>query len=114
MSPKQRVRNNLPPEAATIISQLGERIRIARKRRAITMENMASRMFVTRKTLARLENGDPGVSLAVFTSALWVLGLEKDLHEIAVPEHDKVGIYRERQRLPKRVRPTESKDDLNF
>ena len=114
MSPKQRVQNSLPPEAATIISQLGERIRIARKRRAVTMENMASRMFVTRKTLARLENGDPGVSLAVFTSALWVLGLEKDLHEIAVPEHDKVGIYRERQRLPKRERPTKSKDDLDF
>ncbi|MEA2083429.1 MAG: helix-turn-helix domain-containing protein [Thermodesulfobacteriota bacterium] len=114
MSPKQRVQNSLPPDAATIISQLGERIRIARKRRAVTMENMASRMFVTRKTLARLENGDPGVSLAVFTSALWVLGLEKDLHEIAVPEHDKVGIYRERQRLPKRVRPTKGKDELDF
>lgn len=114
MSSKQRIQNSLPPEAATIISQLGERIRIARKRRAITMEDMASRMFVTRKTLARLENGDPGVSLAIFTSALWVLELEKDLHEIAVPEHDKVGIYRERQRLPKRVRPTKSKDDLDF
>ena len=114
MSPKQRVQNSLPPEAATIISQLGERIRIARKRRAITMEDMASRMFVTRKTLARLENGAPGVSLAVFTSALWVLGLEKDLHEIAVPEYDKVGIFRERQRLPERVRPTKGKDDLDF
>ncbi|MCK5323303.1 MAG: helix-turn-helix transcriptional regulator [Desulfobulbaceae bacterium] len=114
MSPKHRIQESLPPEAATIISQMGERIKIARKRRAITMEDMASRMFVTRKTLARLENGDPGVSLAVFTSALWVLGLEKDLHEIGVPEHDKVGLYRERLRLPERVRPTESKDDLDF
>jgi DNA-binding XRE family transcriptional regulator len=114
MSPQHRVQDSLPPEVATIISQLGERIRIARKRRAITMEDMASRMFVTRKTLARLENGNPGVSLAVFASALWVLGLEKDLHEIAVPEHDKVGIYRERQRLPERVRSSGSKDDLDF
>ena len=78
------------------------------------MEDMASRMFVTRKTLARLENGNPGVSLAVFASALWVLGLEKDLHEIAVPVLDKVGIYRERQRLPERVRSSGSKDDLDF
>ena len=74
---------------------------------------MANRI-VTRKTLARLENGDPGVSRAVFASALRVLGLKKDLHEIAVPEHDKVGIYRERQRLPEMIRPTESKDDLDF
>lgn len=114
MTQSVRLRESLPTETVTLISQVGERIRIARKRRAITMQDMASRMFVTRKTLARLENGDPGVSLAVFTSALWVLGLEKDLYEIALPENDKVGIYRERQRLPKRVRPAESKDDLDF
>ncbi len=114
MTPKHRIQNSLPPEADNIISQLGERIRIARKRRAITMEDMASRMFITRKTLARLEKGDPGVSLAVLTSALWVLGLEKDLYKIAVPEHDKIGLYREQQRLPKRVRPIYSNDELDF
>jgi transcriptional regulator with XRE-family HTH domain len=114
MSQKNRILEGLPPEATTIIAQLGERIRIARKRRTITMEDMASRMFVTRKTLARLEKGDPGVSLAIFTSALWVLGLEEDLRGIAEPEHDKVGLYLEQQRLPERVRPTESKDELDF
>jgi transcriptional regulator with XRE-family HTH domain len=114
MTQKYRIRQSLPPEAAALISQLGERIRIARKRRAITMEDMASRMFVTRKTLARLENGDPGVSLAVFVAALWVLGLEKDLLQIAAPDQDQVGLYREQQRLPERIRPTKSKDDLNF
>ena len=114
MSRKNLVQDSLPPEAIEAIRQLGERIKIARKRRALTMQEMASRMFITRKTLARLENGDPGVSLAVFTSALWILGLEKDLLEIAVPERDKVGIFRERQRLPERVRTTGSKDDLNF
>ena len=114
MSQKNRIQESLPSEAATIIAQLGERIRIARKRRIITMEDMASRMFVTRKTLARLEKGDPGVSLAVFTAALWVLGLEEDLLEIAMPEHDKVGLFREKQRLPKRVRPKKSKNELDF
>lgn len=114
MSHENRIQKSLPPEAATIISQLGERIRIARKRRAITMAEMASRMFVTRKTLSRLENGDPGVSLAVFASALWVLGLEKELAAVAVPEQDKVGLYREQKRLPKRVRHAEEANDLDF
>lgn len=77
------------------------------------MEDMASRMFVTRKTLARLEKGDPGVSFAVFASALWVLGLEKDLLSIAAPEQDKIGIFQERKRLPERVRRPRS-DDLDF
>lgn len=56
------------------------------------MEDMASRMFVNRKTISRLENGDGGISMAVFASALWVLGLEKDMLDVASPEHDTVGI----------------------
>lgn len=114
MAKKSRSRTSLPPEVTESVFHLGEHIRIARKRRKLTLDAMASRMFVTRKTLSRLENGDPGVSLAVLTSALWVLGFENDLHEIANPEKDKVGIYRERQRLPKRVRPFRTKHDLDF
>ena len=104
----------LPQEVADAVSRLGDHIRIARKRRGMTLEEVASRMFVTRKTLSRLENGDPGVSLAVLASALWVLGFEQDLLEIVHPEKDQVGIYRERQRLPKRVRSSRNRDDLDF
>ena len=78
------------------------------------MQEMASRMFVARKTLYRLEKGDPGVSIGILASALWVLGLEKDLLQIADPERDKIGIYRERQHLPKRVRTPSHEDDLGF
>ncbi len=106
--------NKLPVEIEKYLSEIGERIRIARKRRMITMEDMASRMFVTRKTLSRLEKGDPGVSLAVFASALWVLGLEKNLLEIAASEKDKTAIFLEKQRLPERIRKQKNKDDLDF
>jgi transcriptional regulator with XRE-family HTH domain len=114
MTNKLIFRSSLPQRMADALSHLGDHIRIARKRRALTLEEMASRMFVTRKTLSRLEKGDPGVSLAVLASALWVLGLDQDLLEMAQPEKDKVGVYRERQRLPKRVRPLKERDDLNF
>ena len=113
MTQKNLEKQSLPPAVLKSLAQLGERIRIARKRRSITMEDMASRMFITRKTLARLEKGEPGVSFAVFASALWVLGLDKDLLNIAVPEADKIGIFHERKRLPERVRSSSS-DDLNF
>lgn len=114
MSQNNLIQSSLPPDVAHAVTQLGERIRIARKRRAITMEDMAARMFVSRKTLSRLEKGDTGVSMAVFASALWVLGLEKDLLEVASPERDTVGIFRERQRLPKRVHTPNIPEDLNF
>ena len=114
MPQKKIAKNSLPPELIDIISQLGERIRIARKRRAITMKEMSSRMFVNRKTLARLEKGEPGVSLAVFASALWTLGLDKDLTGVALPERDSVGIFHERKKLPARVRASNSSDELDF
>ncbi len=114
MAKKALCQTSLPPEVAASISRLGQHISIARKRRKMTLDEMASRMFVTRKTLSRLEKGTPGVSFAVLASALWVLGFEKDLLEVAHPDKDKIGKYRERQRLPKRVRPSKTKDDLDF
>ncbi len=114
MTKKTHSAASLPPEVTDTLSRLGDHLRIARKRRHMTLEELSARMFVTRKTLARLEKGDAGVSLAVLASALWALGCEKDLLEIAHPEKDKVGIYRERQRLPKRVRPSGNSDDLDF
>ena len=74
MAKNSRSIPGLPPDLANTFVQLGESIRIARKRRQMTQSDLASRMFVARKTLARLEKGDPGVSMAVFASALWVLG----------------------------------------
>ncbi len=103
----------LPPVVREAIVTIGERIRLARKRRSLTMEEMASRMFITRKTLARLEKGDCGVSLAVLSSALWVLGLDEDLKNIAIPEQDSVGIYHERKKIPQRVR-SPRRDELDF
>jgi len=54
------------------------------------------------------------VRLTVLASALWVLGLDKDLEKVALPEHDEVGIYREKQKLPERVRKTKAPDNLDF
>ncbi|MBC2717061.1 MAG: helix-turn-helix domain-containing protein [Desulfobacteraceae bacterium] len=114
MTQKNIAKKSLAPEMAATLARLGNHIRIARKRRGITMTEMSSRMFVTRKTLSRLENGDPGVSLTVLISALWVMGFEKDLLAVCNPEKDKVGIYRERQRLPQRVRTASTADNLDF
>ncbi len=104
----------LPPEMTDSIRALGEHIRIARVRRNLTMEEMASRMFITRKTLARLEKGETGVSLAVLASALWVLGLDDNLKNIADPAQDTVGLFHERKKLPKRASANKQDNELDF
>ena len=81
------------------------------------MHDMAERMFITRKTLKRLESGDPGCSIGVLSSALLVLGLEDHLDVIADPDNDDVGnaIDRMKHQKTKRTRSSGSrKVDLNF
>jgi transcriptional regulator with XRE-family HTH domain len=107
-------KESLPPELKIDVAKLGENIRTARKRRQWTIEEMAARMFVTRQTLSRLEHGDPGATLSVMVSALWVLGLEKQLFQVAAPEEDKAGIFLERKHQPERVRKHSFREKADF
>ena len=89
----------LPDSQQAALANLGERIRMARKRRGITIADLAERMLVSEKTLRRLEKGDPGTSLAVLVSALFCLELADDLGKVASMEHDQLGLFLDRQRL---------------
>lgn len=109
-----RSKDSLPPELKNGLAKIGEHIKIARKRRQWTMEEMASRMFAIRQTLSRLERGDPGVTLSMLASALWVLGLENQFFQIASPEQDKAGIFLERKHQPERVRKRSSLKKPDF
>jgi transcriptional regulator with XRE-family HTH domain len=78
MTHKTLGKDGLPLPLRQKIAEVGQQIKLARKRRGMTMQEMAGRMFVTRKTIGRLESGDPGVSFGVLAAALLVLGLEND------------------------------------
>ena len=109
-----RSSKGMPPSVGEAIVRIGQHVRLARTRRGMTQAELAERMFVTRKTLSRLERGEPGVSLSVLASSLWVLGLDAGLRDLADPEQDLVGLRREQQRAPKRVRRAGRDDALDF
>ena len=71
------------PTAARQTQALGERLRLARRRRKLTTVVFAEQMGVSRETLRRLEAGDPNVALGTYLRALHVLGLDKDIDAIA-------------------------------
>ncbi len=100
----------LPSSAQTSLQKLGESIRIARKRRAWTIADLASKMDVSAPTVMALEKGHSTVSLGVLCSALWMLGLDQELQKLASPQ-DLKGIDIANSRLPKRVRPTRKLDN---
>ncbi len=115
MARKSLSKEGLTLPARQVIVTLGANIQTARKRRGWTLEEMAGSMLVTRKTLSRLEAGDPAVGLAVLAAALHALGMVDELRNIAEPGNDTVGLFAEKQHLPQRVRKKQQiEDELDF
>ena len=94
-----------PNRVRKALRTLGNDIRDARKRRALSMETVAQRAFTSRKTLQRIESGDHGVSIGIYAAVLNALGLLDGLGVLADPANDDVGMELASANLPNRVRP---------
>lgn len=93
----------LPLSVRRALKKLGADIGIARKRRRLAMSVIAQRAFISRNTLTRVERGDAGVSIGIYATVLFVLGLADRLGQIADPLTDEVGLSLENSRLPART-----------
>jgi transcriptional regulator with XRE-family HTH domain len=80
LKPKKTI---LLPSPSKILKELGENIKLARKRRRLSLQQVAERADIARSTLGLIEKGSPGVSMSSYLQVLFVLGLEKDLLNIA-------------------------------
>lgn len=99
-----RSKTALPIPVRRSLKKLGADISVARRRRGISMALLAERAFTTRPTLTKVEKGDPGVSLGVYASVLFVLGMTERLAALVDPAQDPLGMALEEENLPKRVR----------
>jgi transcriptional regulator with XRE-family HTH domain len=96
--------NNTPFPVKRALKRLGLNLCEARKRRRIPMWLAAERASISRTTLSKIEKGDEGVSLGAYAKILFVLGMIQKLAELAEPKFDELGLEREAERLPKRIR----------
>lgn len=96
MTKQTQASKSLHPRTARLIEDLGGNLRRARKRRKLTISQVADLAIVSRNTVTRAERGDPSVSLAVIASILSSLQLEHDLAKVAAPETDALGVAFER------------------
>src|SRR5580693_9955830 len=111
MSKASRSYGALPAVATDQLQKLGRDIAVARKRRHLSMSEMAGRMMVNLKTVQRLENGDPTVGLGIVASALWILGMHRRLGDLVAPESDTTGLQEDIRKLPRDFRKTKSRND---
>lgn len=102
----------LPREVLKHLDELGQRVRIARVRRHLSTEDLAQACGIGRRTLYRIENGDPGIALGTFLSVLWKLGLLDTIHGVANPDTDDHGKILEAASRPQRVRASVADNDF--
>lgn len=73
----------LYPKTKAILLELGENLKLARLRRKLTGEQVAERAGIGRSTLIKIEKGSASVAIGHYVNVIRVLGLEKDLLEVA-------------------------------
>ena len=76
----------LLPKYQKIFDGIGENIKLARKRRKLTAEQVAERAGIHRATLHRVEKGDPTVAIGWYFNVLKVFNLESDFSKIALDD----------------------------
>ena len=72
-----------------MLAALGERLRLARRRRKLSSATVAERAGISRTTLYHAERGDSAVTLGTYLRIMTALGLEKDFDLLA--SDDKLG-----------------------
>jgi transcriptional regulator with XRE-family HTH domain len=108
----QIIAKSLPVEVQQSVRQLGEHIRTARLRRQLSTEELAQACGIGRRTLYRIENGEPGVAVGTLLAVLWKLGLLDTVRAVANPDTDEHGKILEAARRPQRVRASVPDNDF--
>ena len=73
----------LMPKERKMLTDLGENLKLARRRRRLTSEQVAERANISRSTLWHVEKGSDHISIGIYLQILSVLGLTGDFKKLA-------------------------------
>lgn len=74
------------PQEQQNLSELGERLKLARLRRKLSSMVVAQRAGISRTSLYKVEKGDAGATLGTYVRVLAVLGLDSDIRHLAADD----------------------------
>lgn len=74
------------PKYEKMMEQMGENIKLARKRRKLTTVQLSERADIARSTLYLIEQGNSGVAIGAYFNVLRALGLQEDFLKLAADD----------------------------
>lgn len=102
----------LYPRMERMLGDLGERIKLARLRRKLSVELVAERAKVSRSFVWAVEKGSPAVAIGIYANVLMAIGMAEDLNLIA--KDDILGRTMQDLDLPIRKRaPKRTKEEMD-
>lgn len=103
MKAKRVQPTGLPVEIVEQLRMLGARVRTARIRRKLRVEDLSARAGISRTALSAVEAGAPTTGIGTYLRALWAMGLNRELDLLADPGLDRDGLGLEISAQTKRV-----------
>jgi transcriptional regulator with XRE-family HTH domain len=103
-----------PHAVQSAAAELGARIRLARKRRSLTLREAAAKAGIAYDTARAVERGNLMTGLGAYLALIWALGLEAEFARFLDPDRDEEGKQLDRARMPQRVRHRSSGADNDF
>jgi transcriptional regulator with XRE-family HTH domain len=94
--------------------RLGERIRLARKRRSLTLRELASKAGIAYDTCRAVEQGNLMTGIGAYFALIWAMGLESEFAGFLDSDRDEEGKQLELGRTPQRVRHRTKDSDNDF
>ena len=94
--------------------RIGERLALARKRRRLTLRELAAKAGISYDTARAAEAGNLQTGLGAFLAMVWAMGLESEIKSFVDPDRDETGKQLEIARQPRRVAHRREKHDDDF
>ncbi len=94
--------------------RLGERLALARKRRRLTLRELAAKAGISYDTARAVEAGNLQTGLGAYLAILWAMGLESEIDSFLDPDRDETGKQLEIARQPRRVAHRRTRHDDDF
>lgn len=76
----------LGPRGREALAQFGENLRLARRRRKLTVKMVSERAGISRTTVWKIEKGDPSVAIGFYVKVLNALNLQREISNLALED----------------------------